>query len=66
MTDPARMQCAQCDSEDIDCISSTGAVDEDGRFTEKLTCNDCGATGSISGRTEHRQDKWRCSGELFS
>lgn len=65
MTDgPPGAQCRRCDSRDIECADSTGGV-VDGRFTEKYLCNDCGATGSISGRAEEPAKEWRARGDLF-
>jgi hypothetical protein len=65
MTDPAKMQCGECHSYEIVCRNSTGAV-EDGRFTEKFLCDDCGATGTISGRAEEPPRQWTTSGGLFA
>lgn len=57
--------CGNCGSTEIRCVDSEGAV-MSGPFTEEYECQQCGATGTISGRAEDTGDEWERSGEVFA
>jgi len=58
------MNCAACNQGPVHLEDSTGGV-EAGKFVEEYECENCGATGEITGNTYTTPANWMYSGEVF-
>jgi hypothetical protein len=47
------------------CVKADEPSDS-GNFTEQYKCDNCGATGTISGREEDRPENWNKYGRCFA